>query len=430
MTGDLILWMFAFSLLATCLASIGARALRGCSRHALVRICRERGQNDLLGDIMLRHDGVALGVESAQVVATAAMILSGGFIVMRRINALQLDDVSMHLWLYGLVGLLLLLLVEIWAPRVVVKLWGAGFLVRTWNAWKIISRVMLPFTKIELSVEALLARLLGREQSASSDELFEEEIRNIVSKGRDEGLLEHEARDMIEGVIDLADATVAQIMTPRTDMVCLPSSATLDEAIKVVIDSAHTRIPVFDRSPDDVVGVLYVRDLLPELLPRGEPSARPLGEIIRKPFFVPESKPVNALLQELQHNRNHLAIVLDEFGGVSGLVTIEDALEEIVGEIVDEHDEEEQDIHRIDERSAECQAQVHLYEVNKQLNIALPETGEFDTIGGFVFHELGHLPKPGEELAWGNIKITVLEVSRRRVERLRIEVLDATPTES
>ncbi len=429
MSADLIVGMFAFSLLATCLASIGARALRGCSRHALVRICREREQAELLGDIMLRHDGVALGVESAQVVATAAMILSGGFIVLRQVNDLPAASVSLHLWIYSLIGLLLLLLVEIWAPRVVVKLWGAGFLVHTWRIWKIISRVMLPFTKIELSVEALLARLLGREQSASSDELFEEEIRNIVSKGRHEGLIEHEAREMIEGVIDLADATVAQIMTPRTDMICLPSGASLEETVKVVIDSAHTRIPVYDRSPDDIVGVLYVRDLLPELAALAGQSARPLSEIIRKPFFVPESKPVNALLQELQHNRNHLAIVLDEFGGVSGLVTIEDALEQIVGEIVDEHDDEEQNIRRIDDRRAECQAKVHLEEVNRQLNIALPETGEFDTIGGFVFHELGHIPKLGEELLWGNIKITVLEVSRRRVERVRIEVLDTAETD-
>jgi magnesium and cobalt transporter len=219
-------------------------------------------------------------------------------------------------------------------------------------------------------------------------------------------------------------------MTPRTDMVCLHVATPLPEVVRFVIDSAHTRIPVYDKNRDDVVGILYVRDLLPELARAPESRQRTLAQIARQPNFVPESKPVDALLQEFQRNRNHMAIVLDEYGGVSGLVTIEDVLEEIVGEIVDEYDDAHvEGIKPLDERSAEALARVHIDEINDHLQIELPDDAEFDTIGGLVFHELGRIPKPGEELVCGNIRITVLDVSRRRVERVRVEVLDSAGKE-
>jgi CBS domain containing-hemolysin-like protein len=146
---------------------------------------------------------------------------------------------------------------------------------------------------------------------------------------------------------------------------------------------------------------------------------------------VPETKRVDHLLEEFQITRNHIAIVLDEYGGVSGLVTIEDVLEEIVGEIVDEYDEEVvAGIKRLDEKTAEVLARVHVDEINEQLGLSIPEDGEFDTIGGFVFHELGRVPAVGDQLKWQNLRITVLDATRRRIDRVKIEVLDAAPTEA
>jgi CBS domain containing-hemolysin-like protein len=424
-TGELARWLFIASVPVTLLVAVGARAIRGFSRHGVVEVCRRLGCNERLGDILLRHDAVALSVECLQVVVTACLFASGGAWLMLR--ASQQVTAAETAWLvgYAAAGVTLLLAVEIWLPRVVVRLWGAGFLVRTWPAWRLLHRLFTPLTWVAIGLETILARMLGREAEKPSDELFEEEIRTIVTEGHREGLLEGEAREMIEGVIELRDATVSQVMTPRTDMVCLPVGTPLLEAVQFTIDSAHTRIPLYDKNRDDIVGILYVRDLLPELVKPAGARRKVLAEIARAPHFVPESKPVHALLQEFQRNRNHMAIVLDEYGGVSGLVTIEDVLEEIVGEIVDEYDDAlVEGIKPLGERAAEVLARVHIDEINERLKIDLPDTGEFDTIGGFVFHELGRIPKPGEELIVNRVRITVLDVSRRRVERVRIEVLD------
>ncbi len=236
---------------------------------------------------------------------------------------------------------------------------------------------------------------------------------------------------MIEGVIDLGDADVSELMTPRTDMVCLPLSTTVRDALRFIVNSSHTRIPVYDKNRDDIVGLLYTKDLLPELIKERDEEMRSLGDILREPYFVPETKHVDDLLQEFQLTHNHMAIVLDEYGGVSGLVTIEDVLEEIVGEIVDEYDEDLVDgIKKIDEQTSETLGRVHIDEINERLGLSITEDGEFDTIAGFVFSELGHIPVEGEQLTWHNLRITVLEASRRRIERLRIENLDRRDRES
>ncbi len=173
----------------------------------------------------------------------------------------------------------------------------------------------------------------------ADEESIEEEIRTIVSEGHREGLLEEEAREMIEGVIELGDAAVSHIMTPRTEIHMVQINTPWEEVVESVIESGHTRTPVYDKNRDDIAGILYSKDLLPELAKSGEP-VRTLTELLRKPLFVPETKPVDDLLKLFQKTRTHIAVVLDEYGGVSGLVTIEDVLEEIVGEIDDEYDQQ------------------------------------------------------------------------------------------
>ncbi|NLE38971.1 MAG: HlyC/CorC family transporter, partial [Pirellulaceae bacterium] len=216
-----------------------------------------------------------------------------------------------------------------------------------------------------------------------------------------------------------------EIMTPRTDMVSISVRASWNETLDFVIEQGHTRIPAFDKNRDDIVGVLYAKDLLPELAKGVDRETPSWTALLREPYFVPETKPIDVLLQEFQRHRQHMAVVLDEYGGVSGLVTMEDVLEEIVGEITDEYDPDLiEGIRPVGENAFELLGNVHVDEVNERLGLDLPEEGEFDTIGGFVFSELGHVPIVGEEVTWSRARITVLEATRRRILRLRLDALD------
>jgi putative hemolysin len=217
----------------------------------------------------------------------------------------------------------------------------------------------------------------------------------------------------------LSDVDVAKVMTPRTDVVMMSVDLSWEEIIRFVIGSAHTRIPVHGKTRDDIVGILYVKDLLPLL---ASDDVKPtIREVLRTPHYVPESKRLDDLLEEFQQTRNHMALVLDEYGGVSGLVSIEDVLEEIVGDIVDEYDKEaEEEFRIIDDRTVEVLARVHLDEINERFDLEIPEDGDYDTIGGFVFSQLGHIPMVGEEVRWGKLRIEVTQASLRRIDKLQL----------
>jgi CBS domain containing-hemolysin-like protein len=235
---------------------------------------------------------------------------------------------------------------------------------------------------------------------------------------------------MIEGVIELGDIDVADIMTPRSRMDALQVDLGWPEVLEFVVRAARTRIPVYGESLDDIRGILYVKDLLPELAADTD-QRRPLAELIRSAAFVPHTKAVDDLLDEFQKSHNHMAIVVDEYHAVTGLITIEDVLEEIVGEIVDEHDQEEpEEIHLIDDRSAEAMAAAHLDDLNEQLGIDLPEDDEFDTISGLVLSRLQRIPEAGETLQVGNVRITILAATPRRIDRVRLDILETTEQES
>jgi CBS domain containing-hemolysin-like protein len=205
---------------------------------------------------------------------------------------------------------------------------------------------------------------------------------------------------------------------------------TWSDGLDFVIRAGRTRFPVCGKSLDDVQGILYVKDLLPELA-KDEEDRPPLAELARPATFVPRTKAVDDLLQEFQKSHNHMAVVVDEYQAVAGLITIEDVLEEIVGEIVDEHDREEHDDERaIDERTGEALATAHLDEINEMLGIDLPEDDEVDTIGGLVLSQLGRIPKSGEKVTTGNVRVTVLAATSRRIERVRIEKLETNHKET
>ncbi len=436
-------WLALAGLLLTCLAAIGVRSLGEFSPRQLEDICRRRKTPDRLGQILRRRDRVALAAETMRVVATAAFIGAGAFWLLVRwesppppSNLPWAHWAVLGSWLAA--GTLALLAVEIWIPRSVVRLWAAWFLYHTWTFWLAVSFLMSPLVVLSRFVDTVMHRLAGRAPEEPDEESFEEDIRTIVTEGHREGLLEEDAREMIEGIIELGDLDVSEVMTPRTDMVCMSLALSWQEALEFVVDAGHTRIPVTNKNLDDVVGILYAKDLLPELAkgPTNRAPTRSVGRwaqwpdspwtaLLRDPYFVPETKPIDVLLQEFQQTRNHLAVVLDEYGGVSGLVTMEDVLEEIVGEIVDEYDKDlVEGIRPLEDGICEVLGKVHIDEINERLGLRLPDDGDFDTIAGFVFSRLGHIPVVGEELLADKVKITVLEATRRRIERVRIEILD------
>lgn len=422
MSANVLLWISVSALAATALVNLGARALRDFSRHDLAETCRRLGKPERLEEILRRHDAVALGVEIFAGFTTALAVVAGVAWAADRRGFPTEGIPPLEFAILAVVTGLALVVVRTWAPWVGARLFAERFIFTTWPMWRMLAALTKPLAWGAQLLDAVLHRLVGRTPQVVDEQVIEEEIRTIVSEGHRGGLLEDEARDMIEGVIDLGDAFVSQIMTPRTDMHMIPLDTPWEQLLADVIESGHTRIPVFDKTRDDVVGILYSKDLLPELATGDPESQTPVRELVRKPLFVPETKPVPDLLEMFQQLRTHIAVVLDEYGGVSGLVTIEDVLEEIVGEIDDEYDPESvEEIERIDDDTVEALGRTHIDEINEAMNIELPEDGDFDTIGGLVFSELGRVPQPGETVVWQDkVQITVLEATKRRIDRVRV----------
>jgi putative hemolysin len=281
-------------------------------------------------------------------------------------------------------------------------------------------RVLGPLVGLLTAITTSVARLLGAGEQAQGV-MSTEELKILVERGGEQGILEAEEEQMIHAVIELGDQRIHEVMVPRIAMVTLPATATLDEAIDTVIEEGHSRVPVYEDTVDEIVGILYAKDLLPFL--KGAATERPaLRSILRTPVFVPESMSVDDLLHEFQRRKVHLAIVLDEYGGTAGVVTIEDLLEEIVGEIQDEYDEEEPMIVQLtdDEARVDGRAAVDDLEELFDTSLGLEDEDEYDTIGGLIYHRIGGVPKPGDRVEVDGLTLTVETTDGRRVGKVLV----------
>lgn len=281
--------------------------------------------------------------------------------------------------------------------------------------------VSLPLLRGLDAVDGIVRRIIGAPVPTPESEAddLEREILNVVSEGELQGAVDEQETEMIRSVIEFADTDVEEIMTPRTDIVAIERSTDLEKAKKVITESGHSRIPVYDDTIDNIIGVLYAKDLL--LIDNGDDFD--LSATMRSVPYIPDSKPLNDLLQELKDRKVHMAIVLDEYGGTSGLVTIEDIIEELVGEIVDEYEPAEPAaLERIDEHTVEVDGRMSIDELNQKLNIELPEDDDYETIGGFVFSSLGRIPRVGEQCRHNNVHIKVIVAEERRINRLRVYI--------
>jgi CBS domain containing-hemolysin-like protein len=244
-----------------------------------------------------------------------------------------------------------------------------------------------------------------------------EEIHDLMDEGQAKGLISNEESDMVYGVLELKETKAHSIMIPRTEISSAPIYSTLEEVIKLVSDCGHTRIPVHKDNIDEIVGVLNAKDLLK--LWGQDPGATIPSEILRKPYFVPENQMVSELLKDLKENKMHLAIVTDEYGGTAGIITIEDILEEIVGEILDEHDDEPSLLSILNDHSVLVDARLEIEKLEDHFGIELPE-GEFESVGGFVIHLLGRIPRVGEKIVFKDLEITIKSADQRKIHRILI----------
>nr|MBA2601892.1 HlyC/CorC family transporter [Actinomycetota bacterium] len=245
----------------------------------------------------------------------------------------------------------------------------------------------------------------------------EEEIRHLTDIAEEEEEIEEEERELIHSVFEFGDTVVREVMVPRTDMIVLRSDASIDEALETIVKAGYSRIPLYEGDTDNIVGVLYAKDLLKRTR---SPNGSKVSSMGRAPLFVPEQKKVADLLREMQSQRIHMAIVVDEYGGTAGLVTIEDVIEEIVGEIVDEYDQEEPLVEPVDENTIRVDAKMPIDEVNELLNVDLPHE-EWDTVGGLVFGLTGRVPTRGEAVRFDSIEFVTERVTGRRIQKVVIK---------
>jgi len=246
----------------------------------------------------------------------------------------------------------------------------------------------------------------------------EEEFHELMEASEEEGLINEEESEMIRAIFELGETVVREIMVPRTDMACISADVTINELIETIIACGHSRIPVFDGTVDNITGILYAKDLLKYW--REEIPDVDIRKITRQPFFIPETKNLEELLQEFKRRRVHIAIVIDEYGGTSGLITIEDLLEQIVGDIQDEYDSEEDLIQMQADGSAIVDARLSIEEFEQLFEIEV-DRDKFDTVGGLIIHMLGRIPRTDDQVVSSGIRLTVLTAGERRIGKLRAE---------
>jgi len=263
----------------------------------------------------------------------------------------------------------------------------------------------------------LIKSLIKKKTRLDHSNDLTEEIHDLIDEGQAKGLITNEESHMVYGVLDLKEIKAHSIMIPRTEILSASADSTLGEVIDLVTNCGHTRIPIHKEDIDHIVGILHAKDLL-KLLGKAPESKIPL-DILRKPFFVPENRRVSDLLKDLQEKMTHLSIVTDEYGGTAGIITIEDILEEIVGEIMDEHDHEESLLEVLDNGYLLVDARLEVEKLGAHLKIDLPE-GDFESVGGFLIHLIGRIPEVNEKISFQDIEMIIKKGDERKIEEILI----------
>lgn len=417
-------WLTFAGLAITTLASTANRCLYDIAWHELEELCLKRKNAGLFGRILDLREQLEFGVGILQAVSIS---LTTCFAFIWLLGDASAADVSG----FNLICILIfisftLVACSIWIPWAIAKIGAEHFLYFTWRWWWLASVLFWPLLVGGSFVGAIFERASGTEDDQEDDEdAFEDEILSILSEAENDGVVEAERADMIEGVMDLDDFDITKVMTPRSRIDALDVSSSWEEMLQFAVDSGRTRIPIFEEKIDNILGVLFVKDLLGESL-RSENKRRPLRKMLREPISAPNTTKLDEMLKTFLAGRMHMAVVTDEYGGLAGVVTIEDILEEIVGEIEDETDDSKpRPFKSINKNEAEVTAEYPIDELNEKLGLALPEEAEFSTVGGLLMAQNNRIPRVGQEIVIDEIKFVILEANRRSIRRVRV----VTPTE-
>ena len=283
-------------------------------------------------------------------------------------------------------------------------------------------KITKPFVKVLAFSTNTIVRLFGIDPSADEEQVTEEEILMMVDVGEEKGVIENTQAEMISNIFELDDIDAGDIMTHRVDMAAVEADEPISEVLKVAIEDGYSRIPVFDDDPDNIVGMVYVKDLL-EYVGKELPTDKSIREVMREAYFVPETKKCGKLFAEMSENHIQMAIVVDEYGGTAGLVTLEDIVESIMGNIQDEYDDEDEEIAKINDTTFTVEGNTDIDEVDELVGAEIPQE-DYDTLAGFIISRLGYLPKDGDmdTVEFENLKFTVLSVEDKRIAKVRIDI--------
>ncbi len=294
------------------------------------------------------------------------------------------------------------------------------------DALLVVRKVCKPFVRVLSFSTNLVVRLFGFDPNADEESVTEEEIRMMVDVGQEKGVIEDIQKEMINNIFEFDDIDVTEIMTHRTDMIAVEDTDSLEDVVKLSIEHGYSRIPVFHEDQDNIIGIIYIKDLL-QYVSKALPKSKSPVDVMRPAHYVPFSKNCGELFKELTEKRVQMAVVVDEYGGTAGIVTMEDLVEAIMGNIQDEYDDEEEEIVEERENLFTVDGTAYIEEVNELVGDVIPE-GDYDTLGGFIISQLGFLPKDGDmnEVICENVKLTILNVEERRIGKVRVEI---TPVE-
>ena len=285
---------------------------------------------------------------------------------------------------------------------------------------EIISIGLLPLIRFFKMIINIMYYFFGRKSVREKKEITEEDLITLIEVGKDEGVIEEEEKKMIRNIFEFGDTMVKEVMIPRVDMDCIPSDTKLNSILKLIKKMGHSRIPVYEETVDNIIGILYAKDLL-GIYEKWYTSKEKfdLKQVARKAYFVPENKKIDDLLDIFQRDKIQIAIAIDEYGGTAGLVTMEDVVEEVVGEIIDEYDKEIKLFEITEDNTLIADGNINIEKINHILNIEIPEN-DFETLGGFIFDLLGRVPKKGEKIKYQNFQMVIERVIKNRIRRVKI----------
>ncbi len=418
------LLIIGVSLAGTLPASTLAYALRAMSRVTLEKELIKRGRQAGLDQINDHRENLALTASIIRVAFNVSLAAA----TLYAFSGTSVPDLSpLRFSAAAALACVLLLIFSVAIPNAWAIYGGENLIAASWPVLRVVSVLVAPLVDFLRLFDELVRRLAGIDPRQHADEEAAEtteEILAAVSEGTAEGAVDDDQRKMIEGIISFRDLQVGQIMMPRTDMITISVNDSLEKIRDRILRDGLSRLPVHDGNLDNIVGILYAKDLLQFLgTSTAEADMLEIRKLMRPPLFVPHSKPLRDLLRQFRAQRVHIAIVLDEFGGTAGLITSEDILEEIVGDIADEYEKlPASQIRRVDERTVEVDGRANITDLNRELDCHLPENQDYQTISGLVIHELGTIPGKGATVKIDDISVTVTECDVRRIKKVVLKL--------